>query len=239
MSSGGNSTAMAAYQHMPNSSGANHTSGMAASGGMHAIGNSPGMLYFMSFFVISDSSWHIDGTVWAFSSDVLVEASSCSVTFTNSLSVAEHIQSVINSCAQTLYALIILLSHGMDDAALQMIYRSVVIAKLTYASSAWWGFASTADRQRLEAFLRRSHCCRFIPRNLPSFSELCSTADNELFQLVINDNKHVLYGLLPPTSVASHNYNLRHRKHSLQLPSKTHHLMDSKFIQRMLYLDSY
>jgi len=105
----------------------------------------------------------------------------------------------------------------------------VVIAKLTYDSSAWWGFASVADRQRLEAFLRWSHRCRFIPPNLPSFSELCSTAVNELFQRVINDNKHVLYGLLPPTSVASQNYNLRHRKRSLQLPSKTHHFMDSNY----------
>jgi len=44
MSSGGNSTGMAAYQHMPNSSVANSSGSMAASAGMHAIGNSPGTL---------------------------------------------------------------------------------------------------------------------------------------------------------------------------------------------------
>ena len=161
------------------------------------------------------------------------------VTFTNSLSVAEHIQVVINSCAQTLYALRILRSHGMDDAALQTIYRSVVIAKLTYASSAWWGFTTATDRQRLDAFLRRSQRCRFVPPSLPSFTELCSAADNELFKQVINNNKHVLHGLLPPISVASQNYHLRQRKHSLELPCKTNYLMNSNFIQRMLYLDSY
>ena len=53
MSSGGNSTAVAAYQH---SSGANSTGNMAASASMHAIGNSPGMLYFMSLFLTSNSS---------------------------------------------------------------------------------------------------------------------------------------------------------------------------------------
>jgi len=90
----------------------------------------------------------------------------------------------------------------MEDIALQTVYHSVVIAKLTYASSAWWGFASAADWQRLEAFIRWSHRCHFVPPNLPSFTELCSTADNELFQCVINNSKHVLYGLLPPTSVA-------------------------------------
>jgi len=57
--------------------------------------------------------------------------------------------------------------------------------------------------------------------------------------VVINNKKHVLHGLLPPMSVASQNYNLRHRKHSLELPCKTHHLVDSSFIQRTLYLDSY
>ena len=35
-------------------------------------------------------------------------------------------------------------------AALQTVFRSVVIAKLTYALSAWWDFATTTDRQRLQ-----------------------------------------------------------------------------------------
>jgi len=39
----------------------------------------------------------------------------------------------------------------MDDNALQCIYRVVVIAKLTYACSAWWRFPNAADRQRLNA----------------------------------------------------------------------------------------
>jgi len=60
MGSGGNSTAMAAYQHMPNSSGANNASVLAASAGMHAIGNSPGMLYFVSIllhFIQTRKAW--------------------------------------------------------------------------------------------------------------------------------------------------------------------------------------
>ena len=101
------------------------------------------------------------------------------VTLTNSLSVAEHVQAVISSCAQTLYALRILRAHGMDDSDLQTVglYRSVVIAKLTYASSAWWGFISATDRQRLDAFIRRSERSHLVPPNLPSFAELCRTTD--------------------------------------------------------------
>jgi len=43
----------------------------------------------------------------------------------------------------------------MGDAALQINYRAVVVGKLLYAASAWWGFTTAADRQRVEAVLRR------------------------------------------------------------------------------------
>jgi len=50
------------------------------------------------------------------------------VTITNGLSVSPHVQSVIVSCAQVLYALRVLRAHGLCDSALQTIYHSVVIA---------------------------------------------------------------------------------------------------------------
>ena len=42
--------------------------------------------------------------------------------------------------------------HG-STASLQVSYRRETTT--LYASSAWWGFASATDRQRVEAFLRR------------------------------------------------------------------------------------
>ena len=152
------------------------------------------------------------------------------VTLTNSLSVAEHVQAVISSCAQTLYALRILRAYGMDDSDLQTVYRSVVITKLTYASSAWWGFTSATDRQRLDAFIRRSEHSRLVPPNVPSFAQLCRTTDDRLFNKILSNKAHVLDNLLPPTSVASQNYNLRQRRHHLELPNNTNHLIDNNFI---------
>jgi len=65
------------------------------------------------------------------------------VTFTNSLSVAEHVHVVISSSAQTLFALRVLRQvarpRHMDDVSLQTIFRSVVVAKLMHASSACSG----------------------------------------------------------------------------------------------------
>ena len=46
------------------------------------------------------------------------------------LSVEDHVHVVISSAAQTLHALRVLRGHGMDDAALQMVVRAVVVSKL-------------------------------------------------------------------------------------------------------------
>ena len=52
-----------------------------------------------------------------------------------------HVQNVITTCAQTLYALRVLRAHGLCDSALQIIFRAVIVAKLMYASSTWWGIS--------------------------------------------------------------------------------------------------
>ena len=64
-------------------------------------------------------------------------------------SVAQHVQRLTTSSAQTLYALRVLRCHGLSDAALQNIYHATVIARLTYAASAWRGFTKASDRQRI------------------------------------------------------------------------------------------
>jgi len=157
------------------------------------------------------------------------------VTVTNSLSVAPHVHAVVSSGAQTLFALRVLGGHGMDDASLQTIFRSTAVARLQYASSAWWGFTTESERQRIDSFIRRSTCAHFVPANLPSFAELCKTADETLFNNIVRNPQHVLHYLLPPQSHASQNYNLRPRKHNFQLPPRTTHLIDCNFINRLLY----
>ena len=167
------------------------------------------------------------------------------VTITNSLSVSEHIRTIINSYAQTMYAMKVLRAHGMNDGALQTIYRSVVIAKLQYASSAWWGFTNTSDRQRLEASIRRSARCNFAPVDLGSFEELCRTTDERLFDSIADNKHHVLHHLLPRAvllpskSDASQCYNLRPRTHNFRLPERSSRLTDCNYIERMLFTDIY
>jgi len=66
------------------------------------------------------------------------------------------VDDVINSCVRSMYALSVLRSHGMSAPVLQQVFQSVVIPKLAYAAPAWWGFSTSAGRQRIESFLRRA-----------------------------------------------------------------------------------
>jgi len=66
---------------------------------------------------------------------------------------ADHIHTIVTSCSQTLHALRVLRSQGLPTEGLFEVFRVVIIAKLLYAASAWWGFTSANDKQRLAAFV--------------------------------------------------------------------------------------
>ena len=155
-------------------------------------------------------------------------------TFTSGLSGSEHIKAIINSCAQTLYALRIL--RGMVWT-MQLYRLSTVL--LSPQSWSMLPVSGATDQQNINTFIRWSQRNRLVPPNLLPFAELCCAADDKLFQCVTTDRKHLLYDLIPLSSVASQNYNLHQRRHNLELPSKSGHLRDCNFIERMLFLDCY
>ena len=143
------------------------------------------------------------------------------------------------SSAQTIYALRVLRTHGLNNAALQPVYRSTVVARLTYAASAWRGLTKASDRQRINSVIDRARRQGYCSPDLPTFDELCDAEDDKLFDKAIRQSNHVLHTLLPPPSTASQCYNLRQRAHSLQLPKHSTHLSDCNFFTRMLYRDTH
>jgi Reverse transcriptase (RNA-dependent DNA polymerase) len=76
------------------------------------------------------------------------------VTITGSLSMSNHVQDVLSSCSQTLYALKTLRAHGLSTPALHNIYCSVILAKITYAASAWCSFTTQTDKRRIDSFVQ-------------------------------------------------------------------------------------
>jgi len=157
------------------------------------------------------------------------------VTFSHKLSVSAHIDELLAACAQTLFALRTLRHHGLPSSGLHAVFQSIVVAKLSYAASAWWGFTTAADRNRLEAFLRRATRLGYRPDTAPTLANICQQADDRLFGHISHNSSHLLYPLLPPTRVE--HYSFRPRTHNYQLPDRTSTLNDNNFIIRMLYKD--
>ena len=74
--------------------------------------------------------------------------------------------------------------HQPADRALHTVFQATVVAKLTYASQAWWDFASAADKARIEAFLRRSVHFGYRADSAPTLASISAATDDKLFALV-------------------------------------------------------
>ena len=159
------------------------------------------------------------------------------VTVTNTLTVNEHVDRVLSNCAQSVFALKTLRAHGLNRECLQNVFNAVILAKLTYAVSAWIGFTRAAERERIEAFIRRCKRSELCSTETKTFAQICEVYDNQLFSKIIRNPCHILNHLLPPVSAAAENYSLRPRKHNRLLPERTTRLFDANFIYRNLYCD--
>jgi len=89
---------------------------------------------------------------------------------------------------------------------MQTVYRAVIVARLTYATSAWWGFTTSDDSQRIEGLLRRGIRAGYYRPDCPTIENLVEDADDVLFRRVLNNQYHLLHSL-------GHGYDLRRRRH--------------------------
>ena len=79
----------------------------------------------------------------------------------------------------------------VSGGSAETIFKSVTIAKLLDASSAWSGFTKATNQQRVKGFLRRSIRCGYCLPDFPTFADQCATADEKLFDKICLDNNHV------------------------------------------------
>jgi hypothetical protein len=117
--------------------------------------------------------------------------------------------------------------HGMPHITLRAVFQATVVNKISYAASAWWGYTSAADHDRLEAFLRRAVSFGYRDASAPSLARICEQAEEKLFSNILLNDKRLLRPLLPPER--SQQYSPRRRRHNLQLPFRTLALSDNNF----------
>ena len=150
------------------------------------------------------------------------------VTVTNTLTVNEHVDRVLSK---------ICVKDIASTRSKPRVFNAVILAKLTYAASAWIGFTRAAERERIEAFIRRCKRSELCSAETKTFAEICEVYDNQLFSNIIRNPCHIRNQLLPSVSAAAENYNPRPRKHNRLLPERTTRLFDANFIYRNLYCD--
>jgi len=131
-----------------------------------------------------------------------------------------------------LYVLKLLRHHGMNDDSPRHVYKAVVLSKLLYASSAWWGFTCAADRQRLEASILFGPA--FMHPTSPRCLNSLKTATTNCLTI---SGTTVQPSPRSTSTLARQNdypYDLRPRRHSFSLTSKTDR---RNFVNRLLLKD--
>ena len=121
----------------------------------------------------------------------------------------EHVSNVISSCSQSVHP-----ANTQDPrhevASVYIVFRSVVVAKLVYAASSWWGFATADDdRKRLQAVIRRGIRSGLCEQHHKTVEKLVEEAGDKLFTNVTYNKQHVLHSTLPGTMDTK--YHLRPR----------------------------
>ena len=112
------------------------------------------------------------------------------------------------------------------------VVRATTLAKMLYASQAWWGFTSQKEREALEVVLRRLIRGQYLPSDILTIEQQCLDADYRLFSAVQRNQGHVLHDMLPPKRHTGHG--LRPRAHDREIPSADC-LTRKTFIIRMIY----
>ncbi len=153
------------------------------------------------------------------------------------LSMKAHVSAVCQTAAQSLFALRLLKSHGLDRQTTQLVCIATVISRLVYAAPAWWGFASADDKQVLQAIINRATRWGYYDTSKPNIEQICNKRDADLFLSILKNPVHVLHALLPPQT--THTHNIRPRVHNRQLPKKGSALLTKNFIYRLIYKDVY
>jgi len=155
------------------------------------------------------------------------------ITVTEKLSVSAHVSNILGSCSSSIYALKTLRLRGIPTPALHEVARVTMMARLTYASPAWWGYLTAEDRDGIDRFYQRAIRGGFLPSDAPIVDALAQRADDALFGAIIRDRSHVFRHLCQERPMIR--YGLRARPHPFALPIKD----NRNFISRLIYKNIY
>ena len=97
------------------------------------------------------------------------------VYMSDKLEFTPHTNYITTAAVQSTYALRVLRAHGLTDPKLGEVTRATAVAKLTYACSAWWGYADSAAKARIQAVMNKFKRLGFLSEEVSFVSYLPRT----------------------------------------------------------------
>src|SRR6218665_69458 len=94
------------------------------------------------------------------------------VIINSKLSMSDHLDHLLASCALSIHALRMVRAHGLRVQLMHVVATMTTLASLMYASPSWWGYTSTHDRDRIDRLISRLKRGGYLPLGHPSFVEL-------------------------------------------------------------------
>ena len=119
------------------------------------------------------------------------------VYFTDQLSMTEHLNKTVAVCNQRLYLLCQLKKQGMSVSCLHIVFDSIVICKILYASPAWFGYVNNDHVNLIHKLLSKAFRWGLSGKRYDAW-DLLSDRDLHLFETACRPY-HCLYHLLPAT----------------------------------------
>jgi len=153
------------------------------------------------------------------------------VFFTCTLSPQQHVNHLLNQCNQRLFLLSQLKQQSLPFEALNTIFISLILCKITYALPAFAGHISTADKNRINKFFKKAHR-RELVKQVFTIETLIDKFDLQLFRS-ISYTDHCLHHLLPEKR--HHSMQLRPRGHNYTLSNISTTLFRNAFVNRCLF----
>ena len=124
-------------------------------------------------------------------------------------------------------------SHSLDNDSSSDIFNAIVISRMTYACSSWFGLCSKMQINRLNKILQHAKHLNYCRDDISSIESIVRQRDLAVFDKVLSNSSHLLHALLPP--VKSNAHYTHSAIHGYSLP-ELHPPHDCRnYLIRMLY----
>jgi len=154
------------------------------------------------------------------------------VTFSDNLSFAPHIDSTLCSVSQRFCLLKQLEIRDLNQAALDIVFHSLVLNQLTYASQSFSGYLIEQHIDRLQAILNKAKN-RDLSLFYITYVISSKTRIIEFFRQISSNPQHLLNTILSP--VRSSTFGTRDRGNPYEMPRCKYNLRKQSSVNRCLF----